>query len=632
MKTYHAASMHQLLSSELLQSKESISQVCDRPCPFCQREYERPIDLQQHVAGHLEFTALLSLPNLDSIDEKSEPGQINSNSANRNYAESRADDFDRMEPLVFLENDRSEDIPRMTETHKELFRRKLEVESVSFDSMNEVNVDTRQAYSSDLAGKWLSCLPIELGEEGELPSEPRSGSSSDLKFPSGLIELIRITDSLVKSCSNIDKKFETSGAHTFQDHFTELRSLPEKLKRLIEVAASLKNLSDWQESKIGVIRFRSENLTTDIDKTTIKYGTSKRESAWITGKDAQAEVNLVRFKLASISEMLSVLNASYVTPARTSCERLTFCSFPPHLKEGIAESGQDLESSGQSGMRSKVVNLITLGLSGSDSEGERPADNQMSPTSILTSSSVTEPLTFSTPQRKLSEDHWLPRVFDQSSEISSTFFKEDSDQSSACFGEPVPDAMANLDRHGYFSLGELRSPNGRFIVQIYYNPQDYSSGILCRWTWHDGWRRDCWESLATLTISRRGSFLKLTQSVEVEERPRLWACIKFPDYEGMFIRGFYPGQSLEWRFPYSDNYHPRGIQKAQEVKLKGSNNSANGRSGLVLFYCSFLALRSEGINARNTIFARHIFRDPPETVRNTISDYAIDKEQELFAG
>lgn len=80
--------MDQLLSPELLQSQESISQVCDRPCPFCQREYERPIDLQQHIAGHLESTALLSLPNLDSVEEKSEAGQVNSNSANRNYAES----------------------------------------------------------------------------------------------------------------------------------------------------------------------------------------------------------------------------------------------------------------------------------------------------------------------------------------------------------------------------------------------------------------------------------------------------------------------------------------------------------------------------------------------------------------
>ena len=567
MKTYHAASMHQLLSSELLQSKESISQVCDRPCPFCQREYERPIDLQQHVAGHLEFTALLSLPNLDSIDEKSEPGQINSNSANRNYAESRADDFDRMEPLVFLENNRSGDIPRITETNKELFRRKLEVESVPFDSMNEVNVETRQAYSSDLVGEWLSRLPIELGEEGELPSEPRLEPSSNSNLASGLVELVRLSNTLIKFCSNIDKKFETD---PFQDLFTELRSLPETLKRLVEVAAYLQNiLSIWQKSKIYSIRCDCENLITDIDKMTVKYGTPKGETASITGNVTQTEVDRIRFKLISISSKLSVLNASYVTPARTSYEGLTFCSFPSYLKEGIVESGEGLESSGQSGMRSILVNLITLGRSGSDSEGERPADNQMSPTSILTSSSVTEPLTFSTPQRKLSEDHWLSRVFDQSSQISSTFFKEDSDQSSACFGEPVPDAMANVDRHGYFSLGEFRSPNGRFIVQIYYNPQDYSSGILCRWTGHLGWRGYYWESLATLTISRRGSFLELTQSDEVEERPGLWARIKFPDYEGTFIRGLYPGQSLEWRSRDRDNYHPRGIQKAQEVKVEG---------------------------------------------------------------
>ena len=119
VKTCHAASMHQMLSSELLNSQESVSQVCDRPCPFCQRGYERTIELQQHLAGHLESIALLSLPNLDNVDESSEAGHVNSNSANCNYAESKADDFDATEPPVFRENDHSEHILSPTETEKE---------------------------------------------------------------------------------------------------------------------------------------------------------------------------------------------------------------------------------------------------------------------------------------------------------------------------------------------------------------------------------------------------------------------------------------------------------------------------------------------------------------------------------
>lgn len=150
VRTCHAASTNQLLSSELLRSQESVSQVCDRPCPFCQREFEQSIGLQQHVACHLESIALLALPNLDDIDENSEAGRANSNSANRNHAESKADDFDRTEPLVFLDNGHPEGTPVVTKTATEIFELKLKAESTSFESMNQVDVEARQDYSSDL--------------------------------------------------------------------------------------------------------------------------------------------------------------------------------------------------------------------------------------------------------------------------------------------------------------------------------------------------------------------------------------------------------------------------------------------------------------------------------------------------
>lgn len=183
VKSYHTASKQQLLSDELLNYQESVSQVCDRPCPFCQREFERPIDLQQHIASHLESIALLSLPNLNNINEDSEARQVNSNSANRNYAESRAGDFDPTEPLVFLENDHTGDTPTTTDISNELFGFRLDSESVSFDSINEVSLEARQAYSSDLAGEWLSHLPRELSQEGPFPIEPLR-SSSNLNYDS----------------------------------------------------------------------------------------------------------------------------------------------------------------------------------------------------------------------------------------------------------------------------------------------------------------------------------------------------------------------------------------------------------------------------------------------------------------
>ena len=537
MKTYHAASMHHLLSSELLQSQESVSQVCDRPCPFCQREYERPIDLQHHVAGHLESTALLSLPNLDKIDENSEAGQANSNSANRNYAESRADDFDRMEPLVFSENDLSGDIPRMTEISRELFRRKLEVESVPFDSMNEFSVEARQGYSSDLAGEWLFRLPIELGEGGGSPSTSRLESLSNLNTAS---ELTRLSDTLSQVCSDVHKKYES---RSFLEISTELRSLQEQLQRLKEAAASLQNLSDWQRPKISAIRTDCENILVFMNTITIRYRNPIMTSGIPRTKVAQKEVDLIRSRLTSISSQLSVLITSYVTPARTYYEGLTFCSFPHQVEDEAVGDGEHLENSGQSRMRSILANLIALGLSESDSEGERPADDQMAPTSTQMSLNVTGPAelqisilhdTRPDQQGTSSSNHWLPKVFIQSPPTTPL---EDTGQASLCFGEHVPNAMEWVDERSYVSLAEFKFTIDDLLVRLYHSPRSGRSRIFCR-TFRV--ERQFLEPLVSLTISRNGPFVELI----LLEPIRLWAQFKFPNYEGTFMRVLYLGLLL----------------------------------------------------------------------------------------
>ena len=529
MKTYHAASMHYLLSSELLQSQESVSQVCDRPCPFCQREYERPIDLQHHVAGHLEATALLSLPNLDNVEEGSEAGQVNSNSANRNYAESRVDDFDRMEPLVFSENDHSGDIPKMTSTSKELFRRKLEVESVPFDSMNEVNVEARQAYSSDLAGEWLSRLPIELGEEGELPSKSRSESLS-LNFTS---ELIAILKYLSQVYSDVE-----SG--TFPDISLELRSARKKLQRLVEAAGSLQYLSDWQRSKI-------ENLLEDTNKLSITYKDPKMTSGINrTSVAAKLEISSIQLNLELISFNLSDLVASYVTPAPTSYGDLTFCSFPRQVKEGAEGVGEGLEISGQSRMRSILANLIALDPSASYSEWERLVDDQMPLSPISKSFNITglaEPhMPYISHKRSRdqqeagSSNHWLSKVFNQSR--PSTLL-ENPGESSVLFGENVPIHMAKPEARGYLSVADFTFEDSDLLVGLYQRSESGRSGFLCR-TAHLG--KLSWEHLVSLVIERSGPFLKLIyrdREVERTGTRTLWAGLKFPDYESMFMRLLY---------------------------------------------------------------------------------------------
>ena len=161
MRKYHAKSVHQMLSSELLKSQESVSQECDRPCPFCQRDFERPHDMQQHLAGHLEIIALLSLPKSDDIDDNSEAGKAESNEANRNYAESKADDFDRSIPLVFRDDDRSEATPLATTTDTKLFEINLKAENISFESRNETTIEANETYSKEIVGKWLSELQYQ---------------------------------------------------------------------------------------------------------------------------------------------------------------------------------------------------------------------------------------------------------------------------------------------------------------------------------------------------------------------------------------------------------------------------------------------------------------------------------------
>ena len=550
--------MHHLLSSELLQSQEFVSQLCDRPCPFCQREYGRPIDLQQHIAGHLESTALLSLPNPDNIEEKSDAGQVNSNSANRDYAESRAEDFDRMEPLVFPENDHPGDIPKMTETNKELFRRKLEVESVLFDSMHGFNTEARQAYSSGLTEEWLSSLSTEVYEEGELRSETRSEPLSQRDSSPRIRQLL---SSLNQLCSKIHEMCED---RDFLDFYTELRSLEEGL-HVMKECSSLQRLSQTQMSKIYAILRYCEDIFTDTDEIKFKYESPDMKSRRTRKRAAQKKTDTIRSRLLSISSELGLLNTSYVTHARTSYEGLTFCSFPSQVKEGAVGSGEGLESSGQSRMRSILAYLIALGPSVSDIEGERPADDKMTPTSIPMSVNVTGSTELSIHHGTSNRNHWLPKVFSQSSQISLTTLEEHSDRSSACFGNHVPDAIAKLDDEGYASLAEFGFQNDQFKVLLYDQPYGYKPRIRCCTNRPVRQWKDSLESLVALNISRRGSFLDLALEGRVEEPPELWACIKFSDYESTYFRGLYLGLSLGWQWPYHDSHHPRGLQKAQGV-------------------------------------------------------------------
>ena len=319
--------MQQLLSPELLKSRESVSQVCDRPCPFCQREFERSIDLQQHVAGHLESTALLSLPNLDDIDESSESGQVNSNSADRNNAESRAGDFDRTELLIFLDNEKSEDLSVATEIDKELFGLKLKAESVSFDPMNEVNVEARQAYSSELAGGWLSRLPHELSEEDRthLPS-PESSSNTGSDLIGAFLALRQLCWNVQEECKRLP------------EDYAKLSSKVNILYKTIKETEELLTRRQLTTRQIELLACQKEckDVLMDLHKSIGRLVKTRSPKAHLG-----VDMIHMRRKLRSYVDWLIVFNTSCVisAPLYMFYKLLTFCSVSQEVgDEQTAES------------------------------------------------------------------------------------------------------------------------------------------------------------------------------------------------------------------------------------------------------------------------------------------------------
>lgn len=156
LRRQHPTTQHQLLSSELLTASESISRSCDRPCPFCKRDFEQSSEMQRHVAGHLESVALLSLPFINEDESSSQADKMASNSANRNYAESRIGDFDETEPLILPENDGEvQRTHHSTEGERRLLKEKLAAEDTLFYKPNESLAEAKATYSKDIVLEWL---------------------------------------------------------------------------------------------------------------------------------------------------------------------------------------------------------------------------------------------------------------------------------------------------------------------------------------------------------------------------------------------------------------------------------------------------------------------------------------------
>ena len=139
--------------------------------------------MQQHVASHLEAVAILSLPNLEDDDKDDHNKRANSYSANKNYAESRANDFDGVDPLKFTENDDTiKDTSTSTESEKRTFEMKLEAEAQRFRELSEYSSKARNDYIRRLVTQWRSVEDAEDSMTAKSPSPPLSSRGTELEF------------------------------------------------------------------------------------------------------------------------------------------------------------------------------------------------------------------------------------------------------------------------------------------------------------------------------------------------------------------------------------------------------------------------------------------------------------------
>ncbi|KAI4143649.1 MAG: hypothetical protein LQ341_002861 [Variospora aurantia] len=112
VKTQHpaAADENQLLSEGVLATHRSFAAQPSRSCPFCGVALETVREMHDHIGSHLETVALLAVPPLDGSDIQSASDVSSSVTAGKDVDGSRKDDFDKNLPVVFPENDRSNEL------------------------------------------------------------------------------------------------------------------------------------------------------------------------------------------------------------------------------------------------------------------------------------------------------------------------------------------------------------------------------------------------------------------------------------------------------------------------------------------------------------------------------------------
>ena len=136
-------------------------------------------------------------------------------------------------------------------------------------------------------------------------------------------------------------------------------------------------------------------------------------------------------------------------------------------------------------------------------------------------------------EEKISTHHWLPDVYNQPRPATLLEDTGHTGQEAFLFGPDMPGSPALLDE-SYTKLIEVPF-EGDLLVTIYHRSHDGRSRILCRIVRPPHLQKVCDLPLVSLLIERNGPFLKLLHVDASEAKPKLWACLKFPDYEGTFV-------------------------------------------------------------------------------------------------
>ncbi|KAL8959971.1 MAG: hypothetical protein Q9193_003244 [Seirophora villosa] len=181
--------------------------------------------------------------------------------------------------------------------------------------------------------------------------------------------------------------------------------------------------------------------------------------------------------------------------------------------------------------------------------------------------SPTTTTTFSTQSSTASSshNHWLPIVF--ATNRPTTPFRQTGEVSTV-YGVNLPGSSARL-ASDYDKILDLPFEDGDLRVRLYHRNSDQRARIHCRLSRNGRSQRQACLPLTTLRVQRQGSTLKLLRVDSTGHARELWACLRFLCYER-----------------------------------------------LVLFYCAFLALRSE---------------DSASPIGSLV-DYELHGEKSIYAG